>query len=361
MHELGEDGSQGTLLSAPSPQYLQSDTTLGIAATMHESPVIPMHGSSSQHSVVVLISTYNGERFIVEQLQSILDQLPIAGQVLIRDDGSTDQTVAKVTGLGDDRISLIRGENIGFARSFLTLLCDAPDHPEVVMFADQDDVWLPGKIERARAALANCGGSPALYCSAQMLTDVELRPAHATRRWPRRPCFENALFENIVTGCTAAMNSAAVSLIRRAGVPRRVKFHDWWLYLVVSAFGTVVYDEEPTLLYRQHDSNQIGHGTGFWGRQRRIVRFLSRHDWVGIMLGQVADLHEHYGVLLDLGKSRLVRSCFVLDGHGSRPRWRLVFGLHRWRQFLLGELTFRALVAAYLLGLWPPSANRLRD
>jgi len=173
------------------------------------------------------MSTYNGDRFIVEQVRSILYQLPVGGRILIRDDGSTDQTVAKVVDLRDERISVIEGENIGFARSFLTLLRDATDQADLVMFADQDDVWLAGKIERARAALANYRGSPALYCSAQMLTDAELRPAHATQSWPRRPCFENALSENVVTGCTAALNPAAVELIKRSGVPQRVKFHDW--------------------------------------------------------------------------------------------------------------------------------------
>lgn len=319
-----------------------------------------MQQPSRSLPVIVLMSTYNGAQFVVEQLHSILKQLPTDGLLMIRDDGSTDRTVAEISSVRDDRVSLVCGENFGFARSFLTLLRDAPSNADMVMFADQDDVWLPGKIDRARAALEVYRDFPALYCSAQMLTDANLRPAHATRRWSRRPCFENALTENIVTGCTAAMNSSAASLIRRAGVPSRVQFHDWWLYLVVSAFGSVVYDEESTILYRQHDSNQIGHGVGFWGRQRRILRFLSRHDWVGIMLGQIWELHRHYGAMLDSGKSKLIRSCFVLDAFGARPRWRLVFGLHRWRQSLSGELTFRVLVTAYLLGLWPRSAMRLR-
>jgi glycosyltransferase involved in cell wall biosynthesis len=328
---------------------------------MHQSPILSMHGSSSQRPVIVLMSTYNGDRFIIEQLRSILDQLPVGGRIVIRDDGSTDQTVAKVVGIRDERISVIQGENIGFARSFLTLLRDATDHADVVMFADQDDVWLPGKIERARTALANYRGSPALYCSAQMLTDDELRPAHATQRWPRRPCFENALSENVVTGCTAALNPAAVELIKPAGVPQRVKFHDWWLYLVVSAFGTVIFDEEPTLLYRQHDTNQIGHGAGWWGRQRRVLRFLGKHDWVGIMLGQVADLLQNYGSRLDPRRADLLGHLFLVEGSGIQPRWNLVFGLQRRRQYFFGELTFRALVAGYLLGLWPPAAMRLRD
>jgi glycosyltransferase involved in cell wall biosynthesis len=252
-----------------------------------------MQTSLSTPRIFVLMSTFNGERFVIQQIRSILEQLPPGGCIMIRDDGSSDATSALVAGLGDDRVSLLRGENIGFARSFLTLLQAVPSDADTVFFADQDDVWLPGKIDRARKALAGFSLHPALYCSAQMLANEQLLPFNVTPRWPRPPSFCNALSENIVTGCTAALNRTAMELVRRAGVPDRVRFHDWWLYLVISAFGTVVFDEEPTLLYRQHAGNQIGHGPGWWGRQLRILSFLRRYDWVGmtgltgcILLGQ---------------------------------------------------------------------------
>lgn len=301
--------------------------------------------------VVVLMSTYNGEEYVVQQLHSILDQLPVDGRILVRDDGSTDATVEQIEGIGDSRITVVRGENLGFAASFLRLLGDVPGDSQMIMFADQDDVWLPLKVERAWNVIVAVPDRPTLYCSAQMLSDEKLRPLHATQRWPREPSFQNALSENIVTGCTAALNPAAAALLRQAGVPNRVRFHDWWMYLVVSAFGTVIFDPEPTLLYRQHGSNQIGHGAGWWGRQRRIMTFLRRHDWVGILLGQVAELRSHYGHQLTPEQLVLVDRYFKDRSGTTGATWRLVAGLLRWRQFWYGELTFRTLVAAHLLGV----------
>ena len=92
--------------------------------------------------VVVLMSTYNGERFIEEQVCSILKQLPPEGLLMVRDDGSTDKTVEKIYAFKDNRILLERGENIGFGKSFLTLLNKAPIDAQMAMFSDQDDVWL---------------------------------------------------------------------------------------------------------------------------------------------------------------------------------------------------------------------------
>ena len=207
--------------------------------------------------VIVLMSAFNGERFIDEQIRSILDQLPPSGLLMVRDDGSYDGTVARIQAFNDARIQLLCGENIGFAHSFLTLLSLAPPNADMVMFSDQDDVWLDGKIQRAWQHLQPLQNQPALYCSAQVLVDEALVTLHPTPPWPHPPSFANALAENIVTGCTAALNHPAIQLLQRAGVPGGVRFHDWWLYLVVSALGTVVVDEQPSLLYRQHSKNLL--------------------------------------------------------------------------------------------------------
>lgn len=311
--------------------------------------------------VVVLMSTYNGERYVAEQLRSILAQLPLSSRVQIRDDGSSDNTVAAIQALGDPRVTVDAGANVGFGASFLTLLSRVDPDTELVLFCDQDDVWLPEKVERARAALAPLAAGPALYASAQLLVDAELRVLHATPRWPQPPSFAGALTENIVTGCTAALNNAALRLLQRAGVPAGVHFHDWWLYVVISAFGTVIHDDEPTLMYRQHGANQIGHGAGWWGRQRQIVRFLLRNDWVGILLAQVGALQRHYGSALAPAERALVQAYFTACGDDTRPRWRLVFSTRRWRHTGFGEVALRVLLAAWLLRLWPPPGLRLRQ
>lgn len=309
--------------------------------------------------IVVLMSTYNGERFIDEQIRSILEQLPESGRLMVRDDGSRDSTVSRIKAFQDSRIGLVCGENMGFARSFLTLLSTAPRDTEMLMFSDQDDVWLPEKIDRAWLRLQPLSSQPGLYCSAQMLVDETLRPLQVTPPWPRGPSFSSALSENIVTGCTAAINRPAIELLQRAGVPEGVRFHDWWLYLVVSAFGTVVVDDEPTLLYRQHGANLIGHGAGWWGRQIQVLRFLLKHDWVGILLGQTAELNMRYADRMDAEKRSMLQNYFNFVERSASPKWRLILGLHRWRQTLVQEITFRILMALHRLHLWPMPARRL--
>lgn len=314
---------------------------------------------SPRPRVVVLMSTYQGERFVVEQLTSILDQLPSDGRIMIRDDGSRDRTVAVVATIADARITLLRGENLGFSKSFLTLLAQAPSDADMVMFSDQDDFWLPGKIDRAWRHLRPLGEVPGLYGSAQMLADEQLRPLHPTRPWPRGPSLAGALTENIITGCTAALNRPAVRLLQRAGIPAGVRLHDWWLYLVVSAFGTVIFDDEPSLLYRQHGGNQIGHGAGWLGRNLGVVRFLSRNDWVGILLGQVHALVQHYGHQLSPATKGLVLRHFQFEGGKAIPRWNLIFSTQRWRQSPTWDLMLRILLAAHRLHLWPLPSRRL--
>ncbi len=309
--------------------------------------------------VVVLMSTYHGERHVAEQLRSILAQLPTGGRIVVRDDGSTDGTVAAVQALRDDRIAVSRGPNLGFGRSFLTLLASVPPEADMVMFADQDDFWLPGKIARAWQSLQRFGERPALYGSAQMIADAQLRPLHATRAWAHAPSFEGALVENMITGCTAALNRPALRLLQRAGVPQGVHFHDWWLYLVISAFGHVVFDPEPTLLYRQHGANQIGHGVGTLGRQLGIARFLLRRDWVGILLGQLHAFWHHYGDDLTLQRRQTIEANFDLTDLGTRPRWRFILGPARWRDSLATEAAFRLLLGLHRLHLWPLPGRRL--
>ena len=309
--------------------------------------------------VVVLMSTYNGERFIEGQLRSIIEQLPADGLLMVRDDGSNDFTVKRIEAFRDPRIRLVRGENMGFARSFLTLLATTPSDAEMVMFSDQDDVWLRQKIERAWQHLKPLTAQPALYCSAQMLVDETLQPLQVTPPWPRGPSFASSLSENIVTGCTAAFNQAALTLLQSAGVPEGVRFHDWWLYQVLSAFGTVVVDDQPTLLYRQHGANLIGHGAGWWGRQKQVLRYLLKHDWVGILLGQVAALKMLYGDRMSAEQCSLLKDNFNFFGQRASPRWQLVFGLRRWRQTVVQEITFRCLMALHRLHLWPIPRRRL--
>jgi glycosyltransferase involved in cell wall biosynthesis len=309
---------------------------------------------SPRRKIVVLMSTYNGERFVSAQLDSILSQLPISGRVFVRDDGSQDRTVEIVASYRDPRVTVVRGENIGFGASFLTLLQLAPEDAEMTMFSDQDDVWLPGKIERAWDFLSPHAGMPAIYGSAQTLVDEHLNVLGVTPPWPRGPSLQGALAENIFTGCTSALNPEAVALLKQAGVPRNIFFHDWWCYLVLSTFGTVVYDSRSTLLYRQHGGNVIGHGVGWFGRQARMASFLLRTDWVGILLGQIHALLQCYGESMPSATRQWLLQHFHLHENEVVPSWRFIFAPRRYRQMASHELPLRILLTLHKLRLWRP-------
>ncbi|RYH17159.1 MAG: glycosyltransferase, partial [Alcaligenaceae bacterium] len=125
-------------------------------------------------SVAILLSTYNGESYISAQLYSILGQMAPNDILIIRDDGSTDNTVQAIVEFSDPRIQLMHGINIGFVASFFELLRTVSWEHDVFMLADQDDVWLPDKISRASIALTSQDGSPHLYCSRLRLVDSQL-------------------------------------------------------------------------------------------------------------------------------------------------------------------------------------------
>lgn len=296
--------------------------------------------------VVVLLSSYQGERFIAQQLESILAQLPPEGRILVRDDGSSDGTVDRIAALNDPRISVTRGENVGFVRSFLLLLESAPDDADVIMLSDQDDVWLPGKIERACQHLTGRETIPTLYCSRLYLVDTDLKPLGLSPAWPRTPSFLNALAQNIVTGCTAALNQSARRLILRYGEPQLIAFHDWWFYLVIAAFGTVVVDDEPTVMYRQHGGNAIGMGAGI-GRYLVILRFLSEKSWVRRMYAQIDNFRAVHADDLTPEQKRTLDRLF--DPRKKMSILRLITYPHLCRQTAFDEVLFRGLVAVEMI------------
>ncbi|MRD48616.1 glycosyltransferase [Caenimonas koreensis DSM 17982] len=296
--------------------------------------------------VIVVMSTYRGERFVAEQVRSILAQLPARASLLIRDDGSGDSTPDIVESIGDARIQLTRGSNIGFARSFFWLLSHVPPDAEMVMVCDQDDVWLPGRVDRAWAHIGNAPGKPILYFSRLTLVDEELRVLGDTPLPPRGPSFANAVIENIVTGCTIALSPAAVALVCRTGRQELIYFHDWWIYLVVSALGQVVMDPQPTVLYRQHGSNVIGRGAG-WRRYLTNASFVRRRSWLRIMFDMDANFREVHGAALQPWQRELIDNRF----DASRPSsiLRLLFVPRRQRQYLMDELLLRAMLVLELL------------
>lgn len=291
--------------------------------------------------VAVLLSSFQGEKYISEQIASVLSQLPADGRLIIRDDGSTDRTVQCIEKFEDVRINVTLGENCGFVESFLILLSQAPKEADVVMLCDQDDVWLPNKVQRAIDHLESFGDAPALYCSRLLLVNADLVQIGISPNWPKMPSFQNALAENIVTGCTAALNRAALILITRHGDKNNIFFHDWWLYLVTSAFGTVIFDPTPTILYRQHGKNAIGMGGGL-RRYTTILRFIKQKSWIEILFNQIKNFdHIFSDELRPQHKLDLKR---YVNPELRKTKIDLLFGKSHHRQRFADDLFLRLLL-----------------
>jgi glycosyltransferase involved in cell wall biosynthesis len=283
----------------------------------------------SQPLVEVLLSTYNGERWLGAQLDSILGQSHERLEVTIRDDGSIDETLAvAATYAADPRVTLRRGANLGVPAAFFRLLDESSADADLWALSDQDDVWRPDKLARAAEALSGIDG-PALYCARVLVTDEQLRPLYPHELPRRGPSFANALVQNIVLGCTVVLNRAARDLLI-GHWPVECVMHDAWIYLVVAGCGTVVYDPEVVVDYRQHDANAVGMGSGPVARLvGRVQRQLSPGG-PGKHGRQDRELLRLYGDVLR--PDALAQLTELLDAQASwstRTRYALTGPAHR--------------------------------
>ncbi|KXV62294.1 alpha-L-Rha alpha-1,3-L-rhamnosyltransferase [Acetobacter orleanensis] len=225
-------------------------------------------------SVAILLSLYNGEAYLQQQLNSIQQQTYTDWALYWRDDGSTDSTLTLMRQftheVGAERcveVTARKGEHLGVTGSYVTLLAQSPPHTALA-FCDQDDVWFPDKLERGMAALASVSTSiPALYCTRQTLTNKTLHATSLSSALPESTSFLPAMTQNIATGCTIMLSPAACTLLRNAMPAPTFLLHDWWAYLMVTgAGGRVLTDNQPSLFYRQHGKNAVGARSHFLHR-----------------------------------------------------------------------------------------------
>lgn len=242
--------------------------------------------------IAVLLSTYNGARFLSQQVQSVLGQRGVSLALWIRDDGSSDETRSILASYAaDPRVRVLLGHNIGAAASFFTLLQAAEGEADAMAFADQDDVWFPDHLHRATTALHNVAGVPALWCSRPLVVDEELNALAPLRALRRPPSFSNALVENIAAGCTTVMNARAAAVLA-SRLPHSPVMHDAWAYLVVSGTGVVLHDAEPSVCYRMHGTNAVGLSRSSASRLWQRLRRLTVTPHAGAWSRQAADLES---------------------------------------------------------------------
>lgn len=231
----------------------------------------------STPSVTVLMSTYNGQKYICEQLDSLLNQKGVDVRILVRDDGSKDATVSIITEYSTKHpnIKLLKDTNCGAEESF-NRLCRyalAETDTDYYAFCDQDDVWDGDKLQVATSKLNTFEvNKPNLYFSNLRMVDENLnyiRDFYSPDDVFTDRC--KTLVQIFTYGCTCVFNRKALQYYCQPVLQQT--FHDNWVYCICSYLGNVGYDPTGHIQYRQHSSNLSGHrDTGLGLLASRIKR-----------------------------------------------------------------------------------------
>ena len=274
--------------------------------------------------IAVVMSVYNGEKYLKEQIDSILSQNEVDVKLYIRDDGSSDSSCDIVKGYSDDRIVMMDSDsNIGVGRSFFTALFFAVNdefQAEYFAFSDQDDIWLADKLKVSVNQICNYQ-DPALYCSNLILYKNNKNEGLFLKQ---KPDFEGALEainKNKIAGCTMCFNRRLAKILTDYPLPGddilNTRYHDTWVILTSIVYAKIVYDSSSYILHRIHTNNEYGEGEPpVLKRAFKAVCFFVK-GWFNFVFGKLKykdfkTLSKNYSYRIGFGY--LKRTCrYFLD------------------------------------------------
>lgn len=271
--------------------------------------------------VQVLLSTYNGEKYLQEQIESILKQEDVEISLLIRDDGSCDKTIEIIENLKrkNSNISYYPGDNLGPARSFMDLINKSGNF-DYYAFSDQDDVWKPKKLISAINKLKQ-SNKPSLYMSSLEIVDENLNFIE-TKQVDGNFCFEGEMIKNFATGCTQVFNKTLMKIIK-SYTPNYIIMHDSWITRVCYAIGgNVIIDNNSNILYRQHQGNVLGYqDEGFQKLKRQFkIAFLNK---VRMRVNIAKELKNGYENLLSSNAREVIDNLISYPYDKKAKKWLL--------------------------------------
>jgi glycosyltransferase involved in cell wall biosynthesis len=301
--------------------------------------------------IAILLCTYNGARFLPLQLASYEAQDFTDWRLIVSDDASQDGTLGLLEAFqnkhGADKVTIRQGPGKGFVANFLSLICDAGLTGSYYALSDQDDIWDPHKLSRARQFLADAPvDAPAVYCSRTRLIDESGAEIGLSRFYKKTPHFRNALAQSLAGGNTMVLNERMRHLLMQAGPDVKVASHDWWIYLTITAVGgKVLYDSVPTVSYRMHARNVIGSNESALAKMLR-ARMLWQGRFKSWADMNLAALERIEPLMTDENKSTFE----IFRQSRKKSLVPRVWGLVRsgiYRQSLLGDI---GLLAAAMVG-----------
>ena len=295
--------------------------------------------------LIVLMSTYNGEKYLREQLDSLLNQELLPDRILIRDDGSSDSTLSILEEYRnrDKRIEYYCGDNKGPAASFYELIRDC-EEGDFYALCDQDDVWMKNKLSVAIKTLEKEDKSlPLLYCSRYTLTDEKLNPIDSNvSPLYNYSDFPHSLIYHTAPGCTFVFNHEARKKVIRYDMEKEYcLIHDAIIHKVVCMFGKMILDPSSHMYYRQHGNNEIGMSANklkvFSGRINRFLNGKIRN----YRSRTAAVLLSIYGAECSAENRELLQTVAFYQKDAKRKR-RLLTDV-RFRTGTVNDLFFRIL------------------
>ena len=290
--------------------------------------------------VNILMSTYNGQQFLAEQIRSIQDQSYTDWTLFIRDDGSSDNTkeILKDFERQDSRIHLIdseKSDNLGVIKSFHKLVNH--DRADYYFFSDQDDVWLPNKLELSLKEAQNYLADLPLmvYMDLKVVNqDLEIMTESMVKSQSHHANTElvQELTENTVTGGVAMINHALAEMWQETD---DILMHDWYLALLASAFGNLVFIDQPGELYRQHSDNVLGART----LSKRFKKWIRPHILFAVYWDLIKNSQKQARHLLQMPLSQsnreLIEAFVTIMDKPMIERFRILrkYGLRKNKAF----------------------------
>ncbi len=280
--------------------------------------------ASEGKRIAILLCTFNGERHLQAQLDSIAAQSHTDWALWISDDGSTDGTLGLIQAFRERhpglQVQVVHGPRQGFAANYMSLVQHDAIQADYFAFSDQDDIWLPQRLRASVESLHACGAEPALYCARTQYIDANAQVTGESRPPPAACTFAHALAQNVCSGNTMLFNPAARALMRQVP-PDTVVAHDWLAYLLVTAAGgTVVFDAATHVQYRQHRGNAMGENRSLAARWHRLKRLYmgDLRRWTDLNLAALA----HVQGALTPSSARTLAAFRAARSGAPWARWR---------------------------------------
>lgn len=286
--------------------------------------------------VSIVMATYNGEKYVGEQIDSILNSTFQDFDLFIFDDGSKDETMSVLQSYRDkypDKIHVSRNEtNRGVTLNFLEAVCRTT--ADYVMFCDQDDVWKPEKIAVTLKRLRHMEVQfkkelPMAVFTDALVVDENLRVLSESffrsgRLDPKKTNLSHLLMENKLIGCTVMINAALRRILQSCRLPKNARFHDSWISMIAASFGKISYLNEATLLYRQHEANVVGNKSFVSYCKNRIRNLKKQKESLLDLERQAGEFCEIYKELLSRDSKELIARFAGLSQEGFLQRRVLV-------------------------------------